>query len=157
MSMKGLLNFRQKRFLPMYHAHTFFPPFPSAICLGFQTRGSKKFNDISLMAELSFFLCFLFPFEKKDSCSFQKFPRNFRRNGIIFLDWDLIYQGENKSWRSAQSFSCWIGWKAKKTRKGLFILKKYYPNNWSWKFSTLFVSVAWSQKPETKIKRFSRE
>lgn len=69
MCMKGL-NFRQKRYL-LRHQVTFShhrnetSNIISTICLGFQTKGSKKFSNISLMAELPFFLCFLFPFEKK--------------------------------------------------------------------------------------------
>lgn len=125
----------------------------STICLGFQTKGSKKFSNISLMAELPFFLCFLFPFEKKkDSYSLQKIPRKFRRNAIIFLDWDFI---KNKIRDEDQHKVFLVGSaeKPKRLKEELpqqKVIMKVFDTFRKWQ------CIAWSQKPETKIKRFSR-
>lgn len=68
-----------------------------------------------------------------------------------------FYQEENiKSWRSAQSLSCWIGWKAKKTWRGPLkklpqqLIMKVFDTFRKWQ------CIAWSQKPETKIEWFRR-
>lgn len=111
---------------------------------------------MSLKEEFPFFLCFLFLFEKKDSYSLQKFPRKFWRNGIIFLDWDFI---KKKILRVEDLHKVFPVGSAERPKRPKENFKKKLPQQLIMKVFDTFRKwqcIAWSQKPETKIKWFSR-
>ena len=108
------------------------------------------------MEELPFFLCFLFLFEKKDSYSLQKFPRKFWRNGIIFLDWDFI---KKKILRVEDQHKVFLVGSAERPKRPKEDFRKKLAQQLIMKVFDTFRKwqcIAWSQKLETKIKRFSR-